>query len=620
MSTKTNFKRIALVAVAALGLGVLSSVPVQATVSGLSVTITDGTAPASTVTMLGSAADSRTSAKINIKAVVDAQDSITVQLLETAKPTGATSNVVMYYHDSNTSTQTGVVVDTLTTTQSTNALRGAAGGTALTQAVATPAAIKTTVAADNGAGMLRMWTASASTRIDINIGAQLDSATSVRPAGTYTFLVIVKAYEAGQLATEAPKSTTQATLNIVVAPLADVSATATATYGFAYISGTTTTSAPTAAAADEVLTKLATAGTTRAYLYVGVRNAVNGATTATESLTATVTGVGLVCTTTSNCGKSLGPIAQTGDREFLLQGDGTGGVSTIKVTGTVTGASYTKTITYYAAAAKTLTASVLTPVLTVGTNDSAISVVAVDAAGASWGGTAYIVASAAADATAVGGSATTPVACVFRSSNNTHYCPISATAAGTGKFKVIDAATVALATATSNEVTVVSKNAIPASVKISFNKATYSPGEIGAIIVTPLDAAGAGLPATSITNGLASGGITSTVGLNNAGTAITLTGTTVTTAAYSGTTTVAGSQAIFFTAPVSGGTISLTAKGGSGLPAAGQVALSASATVTDNGAAALAAVTALATTVASLKTLITTLTNLVLKIQKKVKA
>jgi hypothetical protein len=48
--------------------------------------------------------------------------------------------------------------------------------------------------------------------------------------------------------------------------------------------------------------------------------------------------------------------------------------------------------------------------------------------------------------------------------------------------------------------------------------------------------------------------------------------------------------------------------------------VTASATVTDSGSAALAAVTALATTVASLKTLITTLTNLVLKIQKKVKA
>jgi hypothetical protein len=72
--------------------------------------------------------------------------------------------------------------------------------------------------------------------------------------------------------------------------------------------------------------------------------------------------------------------------------------------------------------------------------------------------------------------------------------------------------------------------------------------------------------------------------------------------------------------PASGGTVKITAKGGSALPSAGQVEVTASASVTDNGAAALAAVNALATTVASLKTLITTLTNLVLKIQKKVKA
>jgi len=72
--------------------------------------------------------------------------------------------------------------------------------------------------------------------------------------------------------------------------------------------------------------------------------------------------------------------------------------------------------------------------------------------------------------------------------------------------------------------------------------------------------------------------------------------------------------------PVNGSTVTLTAKGGAYLPAAGQVTLTATATVTDNAAAALAAVSALATTVASLKTLITTLTNLVLKIQKKVKA
>jgi hypothetical protein len=72
--------------------------------------------------------------------------------------------------------------------------------------------------------------------------------------------------------------------------------------------------------------------------------------------------------------------------------------------------------------------------------------------------------------------------------------------------------------------------------------------------------------------------------------------------------------------PASGGSVKISATGGSALPAAGQVAVSATATVTDSGAAALAAVNALATTVASLRTLITTLTNLVLKIQKKVKA
>ena len=54
--------------------------------------------------------------------------------------------------------------------------------------------------------------------------------------------------------------------------------------------------------------------------------------------------------------------------------------------------------------------------------------------------------------------------------------------------------------------------------------------------------------------------------------------------------------------PVSGGKVTVTATGGAALPVSGQVAVTATADV------------------ASLKTLITTLTNLVLKIQKKVKA
>jgi len=387
------------------------------------------------------------------------------------------------------------------------------------------------------------------------------------------------------------------------------------------------TSAATTATLDVVTTSVATAGTTAGYILVGNRNAANASGVAEDSITATVTGVGNVCTSSvgvgaavgSVCGKSV-KVAATGDYQFALQADGIAGTSTITIASSVAGYSVAKQVAYYAKAAKTLTASVLTPVLVVGANDSALSVSAVDANGTNWSGAAYIYASTAADVTAVGGSTTTPVPCVYSSSKLVHYCPITATAAGSGKFKVIDAATVALATATSNEVTVKSSAATAATVKIAFNKATYAPGEIGQIIVTPLDASGAGIAAGTTTSALASGGITSNVGLVYNSTALDMTSANVTTVAYSGTTTVAGSQVYLFTAPLGGGAITLTAKGGSGLPTAGQVAITATASVTDNGAAALAAVTALATTVASLKTLITTLTNLVLKIQKKVKA
>ena len=611
MSTKTNFKRVALVAVAALGLGLLSSVPAKA-VGNLAVTVTNGSFTAAK-------ADSTNAATIAITATIeDVRDTITVSVV----PNGTLGDSVtvarasgiraayMFAMETTTATRSkvGTGVAGLLTTASVTAFAGDSQYDSKTVSGMTPDT-GYTLTSPTGVG-----------NVGATFGIQVDSVSSAIIAGTYSFTVFVKQYTQGV----AQPVTTSYTVNLVSAAAASVSNTATATNGFAFLSSSTTTLGNgVSTTTDEAISALATTGTTRAYLYVGVRNAANGATTADESLTATVTGAGLVCLQDgSSCGKSLGPINSTaGDYEFELRGDGTGGTSTIKVTGSVTGASYTKTLSYYAAAAKTLTASVLTPVLAVGSNDSAVAVTAVDAAGANWGGTAYIYASTAADATAVGGSATTPVACVYRSANTTHYCPITATTAGTGKFKVIDASTVALATATSNEVSVTSKVATPATVKISFNKANYAPGEVGLILITPLDAAGAALPAATINNALASGGISSDVGLLYNGASVSgLDDTTATIAATSGTTRVAGSEALVFTAPVSGGKITLTAKGGTGLPLAGQVNITASATVTDNGAAALAAVNALATTVASLRTLITTLTNLVLKIQKKVRA
>jgi uncharacterized membrane protein (DUF4010 family) len=74
--------------------------------------------------------------------------------------------------------------------------------------------------------------------------------------------------------------------------------------------------------------------------------------------------------------------------------------------------------------------------------------------------------------------------------------------------------------------------------------------------------------------------------------------------------------------PFSAGTgkVKFSWTGGTGLAVANQVAGSVEVNLTDTNAANAAAIAALQTSVASLRTLLVTLTNLVLKIQKKVKA
>jgi len=510
-------------------------------------------------------------------------------------------------------------IDTATTT-STVEVNDVQDGLAITTSNIAALSAADTVQASE---FLWMATASANTYANARFNISLDSATGTAVVGTYTYTVIAQAYAAGS----ATAVTATADVSIVVSASDALGTAPSATKSFVDLLSAGQV-AGTADAVDAVIDPvLATASNTNSgFIFVGNRNADNGATTANDSITATVSGAGVVCTTTApaasptvgTCGKSL-KVSATGDYMFVVRADGLAGTSTITVTSGELGTSSVKTMNFYAKDPKTLTASVLTPILAIGNNDSAVAVAAVDANGTVWSGTLYIWASAAADATAVGGSATAPTACVYRSSNATHYCGIAATAAGTGSFKVTNGSTTALSTVTSNVVSVKSAVATPATIKISFNKATYAPNEVGLIVITPLDAAGSNLPATSITNGLASGGITSTVGLTVTGCTLATT-TDIATSAYAGTTSVAGSKTCIFTAPSVGGKITLTAKGGTGLPVAGQVAITASAEVTDNASAALAAVTALATTVASLKTLITTLTNLVLKIQKKVKA
>ena len=617
MSTKTTFKRIALVAVAALGLGVLSVAPSSATVSGLVLATTDG----STKTTVG-AYDTSTAAKVEVNYLaIGTVDTATIAIAFKSAPTGATTaNIAKLYHG-----------DTRTAIGSTGA-------------AATISGTKNTsfVTAETSTGFT-LTPSAANTYAGGSFWLVLDTTTAVAGttllAGTYSYTVVVSTY------TASVASVTTKDVSIVVGKSDDLALVASAVHS--------TLGDPSATVA---VATVSSTNAARATLAVTLKNAANLANAA-ESVTATITGPGTIGVAGGAVGKSVLLAYTPGSLTLSVYSDGTAGVATIAVsTPSVTFPS--KTITFYAAAAKTMTASVLTPVLGLGANDSAVAVTAVDSLGINWSGAAYIVASAAADAL-VGGSATTPVACSYNATKLTHYCPVTTTTVGTAKFKVIDAATVALATATSNEVSVTSSIATAATVKVAFDKATYAPGEKAIITVTPLSSTGAGL-AGGTANYLAAA-LTSNVALTVSNAAATSFGAASTTIeAYNGTDKTAGSYSLVVYMPQAVGTVTLTGKGGTALPIAGQVAVTASADVVNSSVdaatdaaneatdaanaatdAALAAadaadaataaaqdasdaVAALSATVAklvaSLKAQITSLTNLVIKIQKKVKA
>ena len=603
MSTTTNFKRIALVAVAALGMGVLSSVPSQAAFSGtagskLTVTVTNGTG-----SLEGSASDSTTAGTVTVSGLAfAATDSYSITSVKKSWPaaTTAAATPVLNFQFIDSATSTGRVIGSTTT----------AAGTAMSTTTLTDTG--TTVVAGDAAGQTNVY-------INTKWYAFQDSTSATagdRVAGTYVYTLIITPFEGGVAA-----STVQTVdISITIAALASASTVASPANSSAFI-GTAT-----AATSDTTLSGLATASDTpRGYIVVKLRNA-SSATTGTaarESVTVTTT-IGTVGTSDVR-GRSVVLKYDTSTQlNVNVYADGTAGTGTITVT-TPSVTFTTKNVSFYAAAPATLVASVPTPNLKVGSNSDSIRVTAKDANGILYTAPLYVYASTAADAL-IAGSNSTPVECTFDfGTDQRHECSVTGITAGTAKLKVINTATVAAATVTSNEVSVVVNTNTAATVKLSFDKATYAPNERARIYVTPLDSAGKELAANNIPNLLGSGGISSNAAFTFSGsttTAESLTAVSITPIANSSSTTGAKPGSMVYTVymPSAGGTVTISATGGSSLPTAGQVAVSASATVTDSGAQALAAVTALATTVASLKTLITTLTNLVLKIQKKVKA
>jgi len=333
----------------------------------------------------------------------------------------------------------------------------------------------------------------------------------------------------------------------------------------------------TATADDSVFAPKVAASDAAAVIVIAQKNAA-GRTTS-ESLLATVTGSGSIgygtnATTMSVLGRAL--VIPSGNYIGVFS-DGTAGVGTITIT-TLTGTVLaTEKVTFYGDIA-TIEATAVKSVIAVGANTTTVKAVAKDASGVTVGaGTLYAYSS---DVTTVSDSATAATIV-----NGEAVFTITGVKAGGA------AITVKSGTIASSPVSTRVESAA-ATVKISFDKATYLPGEAATVKVQVLDAVGLPVSGKAHSALFATGGITSTYAFGSG--SDVLTATSVTT-----DTDTAKSYKVFM--PLTENTVTLSATGGTSLPLAGQVAVTASATVSNSSSSTNATLAALVAQVTALQ-------------------
>ena len=613
MSTTTNFKRIALVAVAALGMGVLSSAPSQAVVIPTTIEITSTDSTTTTLAL----SDSSTAASLGIKflgtdwTTAAYADSVTVAVTAKTWPSTVSTAPTAILQIVDTAGSTSNTHVALTGGNASAFFPGTAAAGIIPANTDTGTASRISIAADNAYAA-------------VNYKLFMQGLPS--QAGTYTYTVTVTPYDAaaggGSTAINTTNIKTKDVSFVVAAP---ATAAAPSTSTAVLNSGSSFTSSATG---DSTVAVSATASTTaKAVIRVTLKDVDAAQANIAESVVVTTNLGSLSSDTGGPVGKSLTLKYTAGSSASLdigVYADGTAGVATINIsTASVTFAA--KSVTFYSTTAAKIAATQIAPTLSIGSNSNVVLGKATDANGA------VVVANALAGAGVYAYSSNTAVvsdsgtACTYSAALGQHSCALTGVSAGTATITLRNSATAgAASTVSSTEViTVTVSTASPATLQMAFNKTSYAPGEKGYLTIWANDSTGKPVGPQTLSNLISSTGISRANSFS--GTEPTWTATSYTLASQSALlgnsiTSAAPVAVLTVYMPTTGGAVSVSATGGSSLPAAGQVKVTASATVTDNGAAALAAVTALATQVASLRTLITTLTNLVLKIQKKVKA
>ncbi len=314
----------------------------------------------------------------------------------------------------------------------------------------------------------------------------------------------------------------------------------------------------TATADATVYAPKATSTDAAAVIVVTPKNAAGGS--ATESILATVSGSGMIgsgsnATSISAQGRSL--VIPSGNHIGVFA-DGTAGVSTITLTTLAGVVLATEKVTFYGDIAS-IVATTVKSVIPVGSNVSTIKAVAYDAAGVTVGAGTLNAFSSDVSVVSDSGTAATIV---------NGEALFTLTGVKTGGVAV----TVKSGTVSSAPVATRVEGAA-ATVKLSFDKAQYLPGEAATITVQVLDAAGLPVSGKTHANLFATGGIVSNYAFGSASDVLTSASVTTDTATVK-------TYKVFM--PLVQNTIKITATGGSSLPVAGQVVVSAEALVEDS--------------------------------------
>ncbi len=639
MSTKTTFKRIALVTVAALGFGVLSVVPSQASVSGLTITAVNGTA-----TTLNS--DSSTAASLNIQwlALAGTADSITVTIVPSAAlPTGAViGGKGFFWTESTTSLTSTSTSFPLIDTAAANA--AVAGPVVLRAAIYNESYFRVKSPADSSAN------GTFSAKVKYSLG---ETTTSTIVAGTYSFNAVISSVQAGSQTTQVVP------FNIVVTAPAAVVVVPAAGSAKAYIQ------AGTGPTFTGVLTDSATTGSLVAGTVIGqiqVSNFSSADVAANDTITVSMTGKGYLTT--------IAPSTVVTGREFIIANedvllmsviaDGSSGVGTITIK-TVAGASFVKTVTFFDTKPTAAVATAAKKFIKAGTGsvEDVFSVVVTDVAGNAVTN-ATVTAAPTDTATTVGGAATcgtydttdSVYYCAVKGLSTTKFGPvaytITATGADTAKTKVTSSATVTFADNVATKATLTgAATALPGASVTYTLTLTEKNGYAVADQTYGVNSEGGVLFATSVVSGWStapfattdsftsvSGVITSKGIMPVAGTGTgtwTLVGDGLQTLAVNAIDKTIGKTTLVVTTDVSNPAVDASTAAAEEATAAANDATDAALSAAEAAEAATAmaqeAVDAVAelsaqvtSLISALRAQITSLTNLVIKIQKKVKA